>query len=123
MAHKTWEDRILLAGIKINPRLGVTVEERSTPQECQADLAIWGDFEAAASTDSLDKSIDYSQVLSAVRQTACACEYSLLETLAYKIVRNVLQSFPVSRARIRLRKRPASMIGEIDFVEVEVEES
>ncbi len=123
MTYKTWEDKILLAGIRICPHIGTTAEERSAPQECRADLTVWGDFEAAAATDSLDKSIDYCQVLSTVQQTALACEYNLLETLAYRIVRNVVQSFPVSRARVKLQKRPVSLLGEIDFVEVEVEQS
>jgi len=113
----------VLAGVKLYPRIGMTPEERSAPQECQADLILWGDFEAAAAADSLDKSVDYCKVLSTVQQTAGAREYNLLETLAYGIVRNVLQGFPVHRARVRLRKRPASLLGDIDFVEVEVEES
>ena len=84
---------------------------------------MWGDFEAAAATDSLDKSIDYCQVLLTVQQTAQALEYNLLEALAYRIVRAVLQGFPVSRVRIKLRKRPAVLLDQIDHVEIEVEES
>ena len=86
-------------------------------------MTLWGDFEGTASLDSLDGSIDYCQVLAAVQQTAYAREYHLLETLAYAIVRKVLQDFPVSGAKIKLRKRPEILRGEIDFVEVEVEES
>lgn len=123
MVRKTREDRITLAGIKLHPHIGTTPEERLNPQECQADLTIWGDFEGAASLDSLDGSIDYCQVLATAQRTAGSCEYNLLETLAYGIVRAVLQGFPISRARIKLRKRPAVLRGEIDFVEVEVEES
>jgi dihydroneopterin aldolase len=123
LARKTSEDQIMLGGVRIYPCLGVTQEERNTPQQCQADLILWGDFKAAAATDSLDGSIDYCQVLSTVQQTASACEYSLLETLAYAIVRNVLKNFPVSRARVKLRKRPANLLKDIDFVEVEIEES
>lgn len=123
MAYKTCQDQITLSGIKIYPRIGTGAEERLSAQECCADLTLWGDFEAAAATDSLDKSIDYSQVLLAVQDTAKVCEYNLLETLAYRIVRTVLRNFPVSRVRIRLRKRPAALIDQIDFVEVEVEES
>jgi len=123
VVRKTREDQITLVGIKLNPHIGTTPEERVNSQECQADLTIWGDFEGAASLDSLDGSIDYCQVLATVQQTASSREYNLLETLAYGIVRVVLQGFPISRARIKLRKRPASLRGEIDFVEVEVEES
>jgi 7,8-dihydroneopterin aldolase/epimerase/oxygenase len=112
-----------LAGIKLYPCIGITAEERSAPQECQADLTLWGNFEAAAATDTLDRSIDYCQILSQVQKVAEAHEYSLLETLAYGIVRSVLQSFPVARVRVKLRKRPLSLLKDLDFVEVEVEES
>ena len=121
MVHR--QDLITLAGVKIFPRIGTSPEERASPQECWADLTIWGDFEAAASTDSLDKSIDYSRILSLVQETSSAQEYNLVETLAYKIVRILLQSFPVNRVRIKVRKRPASLLNQIDFVEIEVEES
>jgi 7,8-dihydroneopterin aldolase/epimerase/oxygenase len=117
------EDQITLAGIKISPRIGTSPEEKSAPQECQVDLTIWGDFRAAAALDSLDHSIDYSRVLSAVQQIAGRQEFNLLETLAYEIIRGVLREFPVSRVRIRLRKRPVSMLGALDYVEVEMEDA
>lgn len=117
------EDAITLSGIRVRPRVGTTAEERSAPQECPVDLTFWGDFEAAAITDSLERSIDYTAVLSLVEKTANEREYNLVETLAYGIARNVLQHFPVERVRVRLRKRPAVMIGAVDHVEIEVEES
>ena len=97
--------------------------ERAAPQECQVDLVLWGDFEAAASTDSLEKSVDYVRVLSIIQQIALAQEYNLIETLAYKIVRKVLQNFPLSRVSAKVRKRPGMLSDQIDFVEVEIEES
>jgi 7,8-dihydroneopterin aldolase/epimerase/oxygenase len=123
VVRRTSEDRMTIAGIKLYPRIGVTAEERSVPQECQADLTLWDNFEAAAAADALDQSIDYCQILSAVQKVAEVHEYILLETLAYRIVRSVLQSFPVDRVRIKLRKRPSSLLKDLDFVEVEVEES
>ena len=122
MKRNKQDDSITLAGIKIYPRIGVTSQERSTPQECEADLTIWDNFEAAASRDCLDNSIDYSRLLAAVRAIASAGEYSLVETLAYRIVRGTLQSFPVNRVRVKIRKRPLSLQDQIDYVEVQVEE-
>ena len=123
MATRSSKNYIRLAGVKIHPRIGTTSEERKTPQECEGDLTLFTDLEAAAATDSLERSIDYCQVLVAIQETAVACEYNLLETLAYRIARNVLRAFPVNRVCLKLRKRPASLRGQIDFVEVEMEES
>lgn len=121
MTGKARTDGIRLAGVKLRPRIGTTAEERKMPQECEADLTLWGDFEAAAATDSLERGIDYCRVLTAMQETAVEREYSLLETLAYKIARTVLRGFPVNRVHLKLRKRPAVLLGQLDYVEVEVE--
>ncbi len=122
LGYKTRQDQITLAGVKLYPRIGTSAEERSRVQECRADLTLYGDFEAAAATDDLSRSVDYSGVLKKIQETAAAREYNLLETLAYAIVRSVLQDFPVSRVKIKLRKRPASLIDQIDYVEFEAQE-
>lgn len=116
------QDRITLAGIKIRPRIGVTPGERRLPQHCQADVVIYGDFEAAASTDALDRAINYSGVLATVLDTVNAREYNLIETLAYSLGRAVLQAFPAQRVVIRVRKRPMSLVEKVDFIEIEVEQ-
>jgi 7,8-dihydroneopterin aldolase/epimerase/oxygenase len=121
MTGKARTDGIRLAGVKLQPRIGTTAEERKMPQECEADLTLWGDFEAAAATDSLERGIDYCRVLTAMQETAVEREYSLLEALAYKIARNVLRGFPVNRVHLKLRKRPAVLLGQLDYVEGEVE--
>jgi 7,8-dihydroneopterin aldolase/epimerase/oxygenase len=122
LAHKGSEDRITLSGVKLHPRVGATPEERSSPQECEADLTFWGDFQIAAASDSLDKSIDYCRVLDEMLRVVNAQEYVLVETLAYRLARSILRKFPANRVNIKLRKRPASLRSQIDFVEIEVEE-
>lgn len=123
MSGKKRDDRIKLAGIKICPKIGVSAEERSIAQKCEVDVTVEDNFEGAASQDSLDNSIDYSKILSVVRTTAHRGEFVLLETLAYRIVRTVLREFPVKRVRVKIRKRPESLMDKIDYVEVDIEES
>ena len=123
MVRKAHDDSITISRIKIPARIGTTPEERQAPQECEADLTLWANFEAAAATDLLDRSVDYCRILENARQIAAEREYNLVETLAYAIVRSTLQKFAISRARIRLRKRPAGLLDYIDHIEVEVEES
>lgn len=123
MAYKSGDDRITLLGVKLYPRIGTTPEERGKPQECEADLTVWGDFEPAAAMDSVDKSIDYCRLLEELQGVAAAQEYELVETLAYKIVRTILRQFPANRVTVKLRKWPAALRDQIDCVEIEVEES
>jgi dihydroneopterin aldolase len=123
MAQKSAEDRLTIAGIKLWPRIGVSPGERRLPQSCQADITLWGDFEAAGSTDSLDKAIDYRSVLTVAVEAAQTREYNLVETLAYRLARDVLQGFPARRVSVRVRKKPASLADKIDYVEIEVAQS
>jgi len=117
------EDRLTLANVKLMPRIGVTPGERRQPQLCQADVTLYGEFAAAASTDELDKALNYSKIHATVLQSSHEREFNLLETLAYQIARDVLRSFPATRVDVRVRKRPASLADKLDYVEVEVEES
>lgn len=114
-------NRITLGGVRLFPCIGIMPEERRSPQECRADLTLWCDFEAAAKTDSLDQSIDYCQVLATMQDSAVAREYRLLETLAYEIIKNVLRTYPILRARIKLRKKPEILMQHLDFIEIEME--
>ncbi len=123
MSAKPREDRITLSNVKLLPRIGVTPGERRLPQPCRADISLWGDFEAAGTTDSLDRALDYSKVLAKVIEVAHEREYNLIEALAYRISKEILRSFPAGRVSVRLRKRPAALKDKLDFVEVEVEQS
>lgn len=123
MAIKIRQDRLALIGIKLRPRLGVTPGERRFPQHCTADIAIHGDFEAAASGDDLAAASDYSKLLAKVIEVAHEREYNLLETLAYRLGRSVLEAFPAHRVNVKVRKQPATLMDKLDHVEVEVEQS
>jgi len=120
---KRRQDRLTLAGVKLQPRLGVTPGERRFPQACIADISVWGDFEAASATDELADAMDYSRILATVVQTAHVREYNLLEALAYRLAREVLEAFPAHRVTVKVRKQPATMTDRLDHVEVEVDES
>lgn len=123
MNRRSHTAKIVLAGIQIKACIGANASERSTPQDCDADVVVWGDFEAAAFTDDLSKAIDYTKILEKVLETAGCRKYCLLETLAQSITRALLQSFPVSKVAVKIRKRPAALADKLDYVQVELEES
>jgi 7,8-dihydroneopterin aldolase/epimerase/oxygenase len=115
--------KVLLSGIKIRPNLGVDAAERNVPQDCEADVAVWVNCKTAATTDELNRGLDYRLILKKVLEIAESREYSLLETLAYLITVGILHAFPVAKVSVKVRKRPAALAGLLGYVEVEVEES
>jgi FolB domain-containing protein len=123
LAIKVRQDRLALVGIKLRPRLGVTSGERRFPQHCTAEIGIYGDFEAAAATDDLAAALDYSKILAKVMEVAHEREYNLLETLAYRLGRSVLEAFPAHRITVKVSKQPAALLDQLDHIEVEVEQA
>jgi dihydroneopterin aldolase len=121
--QKHRNDKVLLSGIRIRPHLGVDASERNVPQNCEVDVAVWGDCAAAASADDLSKTLDYARLLAKVLEIADSREFTLLEALAYSITKGILHAFPVTRVLVKVRKRPAVLAGKLDFVQVEVEET
>jgi dihydroneopterin aldolase len=123
MAAKSPQDRLALVRIRLQPRIGVTPGERQIPQTCTADIIVWGDFAAAAATDALPAALDYKAILARVVEVAHMREYNLVETLAYKLARGILEAFPVQRVNVKVRKQPPGLADKLDYVEVEVDQS
>lgn len=123
MGANSQQDRLSLVGVRLQPRIGVTPGERRVPQACSADITVWGSFEAAAAADDLTAAIDYTSVLEKIIEVAHGREYNLVETLAYRLARAVLQYFPAQRVNVIVRKQPATLAGSLDHVEVEVDQS
>jgi dihydroneopterin aldolase len=84
---------------------------------------LWGDFEVAATTDSLSNAIDYTKVVATALKVAHSEEFNLIETLAGQLAKAMLTEYPAARVKVRVRKRPVSLTSKLDYVEVEMEES
>jgi dihydroneopterin aldolase len=105
-------------------RYGVTLEERMEPQPVEVDVDLEVDLSAAAASDELADTIDYSAVFELVRQIAEERSFRLIEALAGEIAAAVLAahgSEPRLKAvEVRVRKPEAPLPGTFDAVEVAV---
>jgi dihydroneopterin aldolase len=114
-------DIIRLNGITIFGFYGVSPAEREVGQKIQIDLELHADLAAACRSDSLSDTINYEAVYSAVMGVVGGDHhYRLLETLGEEICGAVIEAFPVSRVRIRLRKLNLPFPNNLSHVEVEL---
>ena len=110
-------DKIVIKGAKFEVNIGVTDEERKTRQQILVDVTVFFDIAAAASTDDIEKSINYSQVckkISGILQK----EYRLIETVAETIAQAILVSFPTNKVEICVKKPHALRIADYTAVEI-----
>jgi dihydroneopterin aldolase len=100
---------------------GVKAEEQSVGGKFEADVDIYTDFSKAAKEDSLTETIDYHKVYTFVYHLALDQKYYLIESLAVKIVQELLKEFKgIDKVAVRIRKNNPPLGGVVDHVEVEV---
>jgi len=102
---------ITLSGVKLRALYRRNSRREAPPQDCEADVAYVETSRWPLSTDALDKVIGLQQDTGNDLEYRARPRVQLVETLAYRIAREILQAFPASRARVKVRKRPASLLG------------
>ncbi|MBI4446784.1 MAG: dihydroneopterin aldolase [Acidobacteria bacterium] len=116
-------DQIILTGVHCQVQLGVTEEERSTPQNVLVDVILFLDLEAASNTENVHLTVDYRRVVEEVQQTAREKPYHLLEALARTVCRKLLRNSRLNSVQVTARKFPVLMAGQVDHVAVQMTRS
>ena len=98
------KDKIAIAEIEVECRIGVSDEERSAPQRLLISLELEKDYSIAAQADDLTKTIDYHAVWLRVREICSEKERRLIETLAEEIAEIILREFSPETVRVDIRK-------------------
>lgn len=97
---------------------GVMQEEHRIGGRYEVDVAADLDFEAAARTDDLDKTVNYEQVYDIVEELVTQNNFYLIEKLAYLIAHRVLDVYPdVAAIEVTVRKPNPPVGGPCDRAE------
>jgi dihydroneopterin aldolase len=97
-------DKIVIERLEFQARCGITSEERQRPQPMAIDVELDCETASAVATDHLSDTIDYAQVAERIVELGSKEVCALLETFGEKILTLLFTEFPVSRARLWLRK-------------------
>jgi dihydroneopterin aldolase len=100
---------------------GVLDAERRDGQRFLVDVELDYAVEAPAATDRIEDAVDYRDVVAAVVEVSDGRAYHLLEAFAAAVADALLARFPVSRARVRVRKPDAVLPRPVDHAAVVVE--
>ena len=111
---------IELAGVELHGFHGATEEERRDGQRFLFDVELLTEARAAE-TDDLDDTVDYREVVAALREVSDARAYTLLEALAAACAETLLARFPVERVRVRVRKPDVRLDAPVEHSAVTVE--
>lgn len=115
-------DAILLEGLSFYGYHGLYPEERSLGQRFLVDLTAELDLREAGAHDELDESVNYVSIYTTVRSIVEGEPLMLIEAVAERAARAVLEAFPViSAVEITVRKPAVTIRGaHLDAVGVRV---
>ena len=114
-------DVILLEGIQVPAALGVTAAERSQRRPVLLDLEVESDLRRAGRTDRIGDTLHYKRIFEIVQDVASSQQHKLVEALAERIARAVLEKFPAAAAvRVAVRK-PTPIAGVLRYAGVRIE--
>lgn len=97
-------DKIVIERLEFQGRCGITADERRQPQPMAVDLELDCETPSAGGSDDLADTVDYAAVVERIVDLGGREICALLESLAEKMLTMLFTEFPVSRARLWLRK-------------------
>lgn len=114
-------DRIILANMAFFAHHGVAPQERRLGQRFFVDVDCLLDVRPAAEDDDCGKTVCYAAVYDTVNAIMTGEPARLIETLAERIARAVLDRFTVLQGiRVAIRKPSAPVNGVLDHAWVEI---
>lgn len=116
-------DKIVVPGIPLRARVGVTEDERRSSQELVVDLALHLDLAPAGASDDFSRTVDYDAVCGTVQQVVESRPFRLIEAVAEEVARRVLEDFDVAEVEVRVQKPGALRARGVPFAAVEIRRS
>ena len=112
---------IELHGIVLHAFHGVLEQERRDGQRFVVDVELDLEDEEAARSDRIEDAVDYRGIVARVREISDDRAYHLLEALAAAIADALLREWPLTAARVRVRKPDVVLDPPVEFTAVSVE--
>ncbi len=107
-------------GLELKGFHGATVEERKTGQPFLFDVQLVA-HDAGVRSDQLADTVDYTKVVACVREVSDAQRFNLIEALAAAVADELLERFPASRVRVRVRKPKVRLGSPVEFTAATIE--
>ena len=111
-------DHIFIRDFELQTLIGFHKRERVVPQKIRLDLEIGIANRAVFVSDRVADCIDYSKVTARIREVLGGQHYNLVEALAERVARLVLEEFGAASVKVSVAKR--GVLKEVGLVGVMV---
>ena len=101
------KDLVFIEGLKARAVIGVYEWEKQIQQDLVFDLEMEHDNRVPAATDDLSKTLDYEAISNFILAFCEKRQFELIETLAERLVAEMIAAFTLSAVSLVLRKPDA----------------
>ena len=108
-----------LYGLEVAGAHGVEEEERREPQPFLYDL--WLEVPEEATSDRLEATLDYRDVVRCVQEISAGRQFQLLEAMAAAVADALVARFELEAARVRVRKPAVRLEAPAEWTAATVE--
>ena len=116
-------DVIRLENMQFYGYHGVSELEKELGGKFEVDLEMFFSLKKAGKSDRIEDTLDYEAAYKLVQSCVVQKKYFLLEALAETIIDTCMETFPVHRIVVRVRKPNAPIKGVLKHVEIECDRS
>jgi FolB domain-containing protein len=97
-------DEIHIEQLDVLTRIGVPEEERTNPQKLTVSISFWPYKQTGDVADHIEQAVNYSTVAEETKNFVRDQSVRLVETLAERLASHLLETFPIQKVTIELRK-------------------
>lgn len=101
------DETIHIDNLRVECIIGINPGERETPQPILISVSFRQSFEAAAASDSIESTLNYSEVAQAMREFVVDGRFQLLEALARHLGTALCERFNLDHLTLHVRKLQA----------------
>jgi dihydroneopterin aldolase len=101
---KTFSDEIRIEQLEVAARIGVSDEERANLQRLTVSISFWLYQQLHDLADNIDEAVNYSAVAEETKSFVRDQSVQLIETLADRLAKHLLNSFPMQKVAVEVRK-------------------
>ena len=109
-----------IEGLELRGFHGATPREREEGQLFLFDVQLVA-HDAGVRSDQLVDTVDYTGVVTCIREISEARAFNLIEALAAAIADALIERFEISRARVRVRKPEVQLDAPAEYTAATVE--
>ncbi len=111
---------IEVEGLRLQGFHGALEEERERGQPFLFDVQLVA-HDAGVRSDQLADTVDYTAVVARIRAICDGRRFNLIEALAAAIADDLLERFPASRVRVRVRKPDVKLSAPAEWTAATIE--